>query len=108
MARLILPFILIITLAGGSWAQAPVGTAENENPKVSADSKSGTDSKTATGAEAPHLAVVETVTSLTETGNGFAGLSCDEDGNIFLGPDGPNTPAIRKLNEKGELAALMG
>src|ERR1051326_1669777 len=107
MTKLLSSFILIISLAACCWAQAPAGTAENENAKVSADTKSGTDSKTAKASEAPHLAVVETITSPTETGNGFAGLSCDEDGNIFLGLEGPNAPAIRKLNPKGELATVF-
>ncbi|HEX3105742.1 MAG TPA: hypothetical protein VHQ22_14955, partial [Terriglobales bacterium] len=107
MARLIFSLILIITLAGGCWAQAPAGTAENESAKVRADTKFGTDSKTAKAAEPPYLTVVETITSPTEIGNGFAGLSCDEDGNIFLGLDGSSAPAVRKLNPKGELATLF-
>jgi hypothetical protein len=57
--------------------------------------------------ESPHLTVVETITSPAETTTGFADISCDEDGNIFLGLDGPSAPAIRKFNPKGELATLF-
>ena len=107
MVRLIFLFTLIITLSAGCQAQAPTGTAENEKAKLSTDPKSATDSKTAKAPESPHLTVVETITSPTETTTGFADISCDEDGNIFLGLDGPSAPAIRKFNPKGELATLF-
>jgi hypothetical protein len=107
MTRLFCSFILIISFAACCWPQAPAGMAENENAKVNADSKFGTHSKPAKTSEAPHLTVVETITSPTEIGTGFAGISCDEDGNIFLGLDGPSAPAIRKLNIKGELGTLF-
>jgi hypothetical protein len=107
MIRPIFLFILIVTSVAGCWAQAPAGGIENEKEKVSADPKSVKDTKTVKPSEAPHLTVVETITSPTETVSGFARISCDEDGNIFLGLDGPSAPAIRKLNTKGELKTLF-
>jgi hypothetical protein len=106
MTRPVFLFILIVTLCAGCWSQAPMGTAENEKAKVSAGSKSVKNSKTTKASEV-HLAVVETITSPTEATDGFADISCDEDGNIFLGLDGPSAPAIRKLNTKGELTTLF-
>jgi hypothetical protein len=105
MTRLIFLFTLIVTLSTGCWAQAPA-TATPEKTKATTKAKAAAADKTE-NTSGPHLAIIETVTSPTEIGNGFADVSCEEDGNIFLGLDGPSAPAIRKLNAKGELTTLF-
>jgi hypothetical protein len=49
---------------------------------------------------------VETFVSRAETASGFADLSCDGDGNLYLGAASQGD-AIRKINSKGELVALF-
>jgi hypothetical protein len=106
MTRLIFLFILISALSAGCWAQAPAPVAETQKTKAITEAKAETVEKTG-NTSGPHLALVETITSPTVTVSGFAGLSCDEDGNIFLGLEAGSAPAIRKLNAKGEVATLF-
>jgi len=55
----------------------------------------------------PHLMPIETTLAPTEVARGLGELSCDSDGNLYLGSDSPATPGIRKLSPGGGLLATF-
>jgi len=106
------PFLLLCTFC---WAQSPPGTqppsaagnsSEPVAKEVSQPVAAGAEASTGKEATPPtiHLTAVENVVSKTETATGFTELSCDSDGNLYLGP-ADNGDAIRKINVQAELVA---
>jgi hypothetical protein len=96
MRHLATRFLLFsITFFGAaSWAQS---SAAGQTSSAKSAKKSVT----------LHLTPVETVVAPSEVAASFVEpLSCDEDGNLFLGSDEP-AAAIRKLSPKGERVAVF-
>ena len=118
MSRLLPSLTCTLLLCAVCWSQssaAPKSSAARDvsQPAVKdvaqpVAGEAAKDAKTSGAKEATppsniRLAVVERVVSKTETATGFSELSCDSDGNVYLGrADGD---AIHKINAKGELAA---
>ena len=115
MTRLLGAFFSSLLLCAFCWTQSSPGvqppSAKKDSSKPIAKdvmqpstSDAGTSGRKGVGSPVIHLTAVENVISKTETATGFTELSCDGDGNVFLGP-ADNGDAIRKINAKGELVA---
>jgi len=119
MARLMGGLVFSLLLCAACSAQSSSGTsqasAKEDSSKaaakdiaqpVAAEAAPGTkvaEGKEATTSSKVRLTAVESVVSKTETATAFSQLTCDRDGNVYLGPvDGSG---IRKINAKGELVA---
>jgi hypothetical protein len=115
MTRLLGSFVFSVLLCALCWAQSftgvqPPSAKEDPSKPVASEVMQShapgarvSDGKEA-GSPVIHLTAAESVISKTETAWGFTELSCDSDGNVFLGPAG-NGDAIRKINAKAELVA---
>lgn len=117
MARRIAGLLFSLLLCAACWAQSsgapqPPDKADSSKAavkevaqpaaeKAAPDAKAA-EAKEATAASKVRLTAVESVVSKTETATGFGQLTCDNDGNVYMGPDDPGAP-IRKINAKGEL-----
>lgn len=106
---------LMLLFSFSCWAQSSTGvqspSSKNDSPKPIAtrvrqpiaSAAGGSDGKEVSS-PVIYLTAVENVISKTETGGLFAELSCDREGDVYLGP-ARNGDAIRKINAKGELVA---
>ena len=94
--RVLLPLFLCTSCC---WAQS--NAAGNPQPKRLANSAGGN----VTASRSLRLVPIGTVLARTEVARGLADLSCDSQGNLYLGSDSPATPGIRKLGPTGELLA---
>lgn len=119
MVRLPRLFVSYVLLCAACWAQSSTDTqqassTEGSKPDVkevaqpvareaAADAKAS-EAKDVTQPAKIRLTAVDSVVSKTETASGFTELSCDGDGNVYLGP-ADNGDAIHKINAKGELLA---
>lgn len=115
MARLLGGFISSLVLCAVCWAQSSADTQQPAATEVSkatvkdaaqpvAKEVAAPDTKGVTQPSKIRLTAVESIVSKTETATGFADLSCDSDGNLYLGAASQGD-AIRKINSKGELLA---
>lgn len=104
MGTVVRVFLASVLISTGCWAQASGSAQPNhgEQQQTAVSDSQQPQSKTHL-----RLTAVETIPAKSEVATGFADLTCDEDGNLYLGLADPGATAIRKLNAKGELAAVF-
>jgi len=118
MVRLLRGFIFFLLLCAICRAQSSVdtlmpGATDGSKPAakevaqpVTTDATPDAKASEPSPARKIRLTAIESVVSKTETATGFSQLSCDGDGNLYLGP-GANGDAIRKINSKAELVTFF-
>jgi len=87
-------------LCASCWAQSHA--AGNPQQMLANNDEEGV-----TESRSLRLMPVETILAPTEVARGLGDLSCDSDGNLYLGSDSPAIPGIRKLGPRGELLATF-
>lgn len=92
--------LLPVLLCTSCWAQSHAAG----NPQQMLANNAG---KGVTEPRSLRLMPLEKILAPTEVARGLADLSCDSDGNLYLGSDSPATPGIRKLGPRGELLATF-
>jgi hypothetical protein len=102
-----LPLLAIFTaLATGCWAQSMDDGAQQSGSKPDKQPASTDINSKEVEHQPLHLTPLKTIPTSQAT-TGFGEISCDGDGNFYLGADSPAFPGITKINSNGELAALF-